>query len=289
MTGGADAGRPRRGPKRIPWSVILVFAGGLVTSFFLIGYGVANTSERSSDVWFEVAKAGFQLFAVILVGGATAWAFRRLDDLREDRRRRDEYLATVASDLWTAYLGVKAVRRALRAAGFGRSGSEPIEDDQFEEFKRQMDLLADPRATFERLVADVETQPALYQPIAEPIGVQLGAAERYVAGVMKNWEYEGTKVKVGSRLDEDQDLQQLRLFLDHAYSKGGLKEKLSRPVENAALLIQALRFERHRELLEIAGRISESDRKASVRREGGQPDTPADASTGGDPSSREPS
>jgi hypothetical protein len=265
VSGGADVKRGRRDPKRMPSSVLLVFVGGLVISASLIGLGVANTSAPRSDVWFEVTKAGFQLFAIVLVGGAIAWAFRRLDELREDRRRRDEYLASVANDLWKAYLGVKAVRRALRATGFGPSASAAITEVQIEEFRKQMDLLADARATFERLVADLETQPSLYQPIAEPIRLQLDAAEHYVADVMKNWEYEGHKVKVGGTLDEAEDLKQFRRFLDHAYVAGGLKQKLSRRVNNAALMIQALRFERRRELLATATKIGETDSRVSAQ------------------------
>lgn len=243
----------------------MVFAGGLVISAFLVGLGVANTSAPPSDVWFEVTKAGFQLFAIILVGGAIAWAFRRLDELREDRRRKDEYLATVANDLWKAYLGVKAVRRALRAAGFGPTASSAITEVQSEEFRKQMDLLADARGTLERLVADVQTQPSLYQPIAEPIRLQLDAAEGYVAGVMKNWEYEAQKVKVGGTIDEDEDLKEFRRFLDHAHVAGGLKQRLSGRVNNAALMIQALRFERSRELLATATKVSESDSEVSAK------------------------
>ena len=116
-----------RGSRRVPWWVIVVFLLALLVAVAAIWVGAAKSTSRSADLWFEVTKAGLQLFAIALLGGAVAWAFKILDARREDRRRQDEYLARIADQLWDAYLRVKSVRRALRAAGFApQAWREPI-------------------------------------------------------------------------------------------------------------------------------------------------------------------
>ena len=111
--------RKIRGPSRTPWLVIAVFLLALSLGVVAIWLGASNSPSRSTDLWYEVTKAGLQLVAIALLGGAVGWAFEILDGRREDRRRRDEYLGAVADQLWEAYLRIKSVRRALRAAGFG--------------------------------------------------------------------------------------------------------------------------------------------------------------------------
>src|SRR5512132_4363055 len=108
----ATVARRSHGPSRTPWLVIATFLVALLVAVGAIWLGASNSTSPSPDLWYEVAKAGLQLFAIALLGGAVAGAFKILDGRREDRRRRDEYLGVVADQLWNAYLRVKAVRRA---------------------------------------------------------------------------------------------------------------------------------------------------------------------------------
>src|SRR5215217_1882159 len=69
----------------------------------------------SATLSADAARAGLQL-AVIGVGGAVVAAlFRFIDANREERRRVREYLLETLGEARTAYNGVKAARRRLRA------------------------------------------------------------------------------------------------------------------------------------------------------------------------------
>jgi hypothetical protein len=256
----ATVARKSRGPSRIPWLVIPVFLVALSLAVAAIWVGASHSTSRSADLWYEVTKAGLQLFAIALVGGAVAWAFKILDGRREDRRRRDEYLGAVADQLWDAYLLVKAVRRALRAAGFGPLASEgtvsaALTEEQVKDFREQMDLLSEAQTTFEKLKAGVRTQPTLYHPVHADVLAKVTAAEKYVSDVMEVWEKDSGKIKLGADLSKVTGFENLELYLNHAWVSGGLKEKMSYPVEDAALLIQSLRFERPRALKKTATRL----------------------------------
>jgi hypothetical protein len=257
----AIVARKSRGPSRIPWMVIAVFLIALFVAVAAMWLGASNSTSRASDLWYEVTKAGLQLFAIALLGGAVAWAFKILDERREDRHRRDEYLATVADQLWDTYLGVKSVRRALRAAGFGplgsgRTVSAPLTEERVKDFQEQMDLLSDAQTTLEKLKAGIKTQPPLYYPVSSDVLANVTAAETYVSDVMEVWEKHSEEIEVGAYLSNVAGFANLQLFLDHARIPGGLKEKMSYPVDDAALLIQSLRFERPTAVKKTATRIN---------------------------------
>jgi hypothetical protein len=196
-----------------------------------------------------------------LVGGAVAWAFKILDGRREDRRRSDEYLAGVAEQLWGAYLGVKVVRRALRAAGFGplaiqEAAESPLTKEGIKDFREQMELLSDAQTTLEKLKVGVKTQPPVYYPVYEQLLAKVTAAEEYVSEVMDVWEKHSKDIVVGATLSQIDGYGNLSRFLDHARVERGLKQRMSYPVGDAALLIQSLRFERPWEMRKTAKRVS---------------------------------
>lgn len=231
-----------RHPARIPWSVIAIFLFALLVAVVLFSVGAANSTSRSADVWFEATKAGLQLGAIVILGGAVAWAFRALDQSREDRRRLDEYLGAVADELWDAYRQVKAVRRKLLAAGFRQPASGTVSAEQSAEFRAQIDVLIDAQLTLEKLKRGVETQPSLYSPDDTGIRSLLRDAEDYVNKVIATWEHHGNEIKAGADLDQVTKLENLQPFLGPARAPEGLKVKLSKPVEHAAARIQSLRF-----------------------------------------------
>lgn len=253
--------REGRDPRRVPWQVKTTFVVGLVVSVALFVAGVTHSTARSADVWFEVAKAGLQLLAIVILGGAVAWAFRNLDDRREDRRRRDEYLSANADELLNAYFQVKAVRRSLRAADYGPfdpiTPTRGMTQEQRGELKKQVDLLAEARATLEKLVFGIEYQPSVYYPLQSQILQLLKEADDYVGAVAEELQ----------RLIEESEkegsvsasaIAVVGTFLAHARTDRGLKRYLSTPVRNATLLIQSLRFERGAELSETAERVMKS-------------------------------
>lgn len=101
-----------------PWPALGIFFGTAVVAGVLILIGDLG----SGPLVFELAKSGVQLLVVAVLGGAVAWAFRWLDDKRDERRRLDESRLGAIGDLQNAYYEAKRVRRALRAAGFDKPG-----------------------------------------------------------------------------------------------------------------------------------------------------------------------
>jgi hypothetical protein len=240
--------RPRSGQ---PWWVLVVFLVALLVAVTAILLGFAKSPPGSAALWLEVTKAGLQLFAIALLGGSVAWAFKILDERREDRRRLDEYLASVTDELWEAYHRVKAVRRTLQAAGFERllypqklvaDRSKQLSQQQAAEYSEQMAVLNDAQLTLEKFNRGVETQPSLYEPEAAKIRSALREAEKYVNGILKDWENHGEDIKVGANLDEVRGwLQNLAGILGPSYALGGIGV-LSESVGEAAFRIQSLRF-----------------------------------------------
>jgi hypothetical protein len=85
----------------------------------MIAIGLVAADGKSGGIWFELARTGLGVLAIAILGGATAASFRSREAHRESLHRRDEYRAAFVGELWEAYHRIKAVRRALRAAGFG--------------------------------------------------------------------------------------------------------------------------------------------------------------------------
>jgi len=100
---------------------------------------------RRHDLLVEMAKGGIQLFVVVVVGTAVAYAFRREESERDHRRRLDEYRRGVLLELVEAYNRIKEVRRTLRAYGFrsprsDTQSADTLSADQSNEFQTQMPI-----------------------------------------------------------------------------------------------------------------------------------------------------
>jgi len=237
--------------------VVIILLVALAIAGAAISLGFAKSPSGSATLWFEVGKAGLQLVALGILGGLVALAFKLLDDLRDDRRRRDEYLASVTDELWGAYHRVKSVRRMLRAAGLRELLDAPRSDTkrsrqpserQIADFREQMVVLNDAQLTLEKLKLGVKMQPSLYGHDHARIRRALRKAENYVKKVIEDWEDHGEDIKVGEDLDNvEGGLVNLATFLGKSGAPGandgvgGIKD-LSGWVEDAAAWIQSVRF-----------------------------------------------
>ncbi len=99
----------------------LIVAGLLVLAavLFVTALLVAPSSKRAQDQFqLEVAKAFVQLAVIAVLGGLVAALLRYVESLREENRRLYDYWASLFREVVTAYNGIKAVRRTLRAWGF---------------------------------------------------------------------------------------------------------------------------------------------------------------------------
>jgi hypothetical protein len=239
MSGESTKARLLRGLRNAPWGVLVILLFALLVAGVAIWLGVANSSSRSVDYWFEVTKAGIQLCTIAILGGLVA--FRVLDDRRakerhdeeidrEDRLRLDKYLAGVADELWGSYHRVKAARRTLMAAGFERllgPGEQfrerggKLSERQSAKYRTQMDVLDDAQLTLEKLERGVETQRSLYEPNTSLIESNLHDAEIYVDGVLKDWQDHGNQITVGADLDDVRTwLENLPRFLGSPKKEG---------------------------------------------------------------------
>jgi len=264
--------RTRRGARQWPWLAIATFLAAAVLAGVLIFVGKAS----SGDLSFELSKAGIQLLAIVIFGGAVAAAFRSLDARREDLRRLDAYRAatvdelldayhrikavrralrasgfdqqdseSVSAEQCAAYHGVKAVRRALRACGFDKLDSERVSAEQSADFRARMEALNDAQLALEKLAQIVHDEKRVFGAHHACIARLIRKAEKYVGNVIKDWEEHGRNVQAGADLAEvTRPLTRLKAFLGGAYDDEGIKRDLSEPIYVAASLIQSLRFGR---------------------------------------------
>jgi hypothetical protein len=267
----ADPFRERKSPTPAPhpedqvWSrplrpVYALFAGVLIVAVVLFVVGAILTSSRG-DLPFEVAKAGVQLFAIVLLGGTATFAFgelngrreqrreiaaearderRKLDaEAREERRRLDAYRAEVAGELIGAYHRVKAVRRTLRAAGFEPPVSGTLTVEQRTEFWEQLKLLNACQLTLEKVSRDIKGQPEVYGEDSAFIKREVDNVEHHVNEIIADWEKQGRGFIVGADLGTIMaPADRLRSFLLGAR----VKEDVANPIADAAVRIHALRL-----------------------------------------------
>lgn len=241
---GRDAGRSRRYFSRnrpvAPQSrAIVIF---LTVAAVAVAMIVAGESG-SDDLSLELAKSGLQLLVVAIFGGAVSQAFRSLDAHREELRRIDAYRAATVDKLFDAYHQVKAVRRALRAAGFYEGTAPTITASHSSEFHARMALLNDAQLALERLNKDVMAHHVAFGANREVTAGLIRAAENYVKKVVSDWEKYGTKVSDGAEFRAVTDpLRNLTRFLGRSSRDTGGIKLLSDPIYEAVDRIQSLRF-----------------------------------------------
>jgi hypothetical protein len=163
----------------------------------VLGFWQAH-HRGNQGVWWEVGKTGLSVFAVAVVGGVTAAAFRQRERNRERESRKDDYRAEFISDLWEAYHKTKAVRRELRGAGIKQrlARERPdFDEEQREMLADQMSNLNDAQLTIERLVRTVRRERCEVFTRSDPdldygprLLSLLTVAEDYAGNVLSDWE-----------------------------------------------------------------------------------------------------
>ena len=235
-------------------AAIAVFLFAVVVAVSLI---IVGSIWASGDVPLEAAKAGLQLLAVAIFGGAVAAAFRWLEayrdeqrrseaDSREQQRRLDDYRAARVAELWDAYNRIKTVRRALRAAGFA-APSGKLTDEQIAVFRTRMVELNEAQLGLEKLVKLINGQEDVFGREYASITDGISRAEHYVGHIITAWE-NSQAIRAGADLAEirtpsaSKKLSNLWPFLDRASAADGFKSEVSIPIRDAATKIQSLRI-----------------------------------------------
>jgi hypothetical protein len=72
---------------RVTLFLAATFLGATAIAVALAVVGYVQAPSRRSDLWFEVGKGGIELGVVSIIGGAIAFAFKRLEVRREPSSR----------------------------------------------------------------------------------------------------------------------------------------------------------------------------------------------------------
>jgi len=223
-----------------------------------VGVLATDRSDRA-DRWFEVAKAGLEVVAVGVAGGALAAAWRGLTARREAAAATKDKIRAEFTDLIVLYNGVKSVRRALRSLGLDaklhldkhtyqdkdedyfdtREGLDELEKvgravqltkKQADGFHEQMEVLNTLQLGYEAKARQFD-QADLLEEETDAVADTLTSIENYLNKLVDLWEENGWKVHEGTKLHEvSSELQPL-------FRQAQFKPKFSEPMKDITAVI----------------------------------------------------
>jgi hypothetical protein len=182
----------------------LVLAGALSIAGTVIGM---LKTDLDDEFWLEIARAGVQVLAVVVIGGAVAAAWRyleqersdqqkRLADDREQQRQLHEQQLAVFRQIVESYNEVKAIRRTLRSIGL-RAATGTMSETQVRGFRELMLRLNVVQLAFEALKRELGETDFFKEDTAE-IVKRLYYIESHLNIVLQVWEKDGSAIQVGS-------------------------------------------------------------------------------------------
>jgi hypothetical protein len=181
-----------------------VLAGALSIAGIVIGM---LKTDLDDEFWLEIARAGVQVLAVVVIGGAVAAAWRyleqersdqqkRLADEREQQRQLHEQQLAVFRQIVESYNEVKAIRRTLRSIGL-REATGTMSETQVRGFRELMLRLNVVQLAFEALKRELGETDFFKEDTAE-IVKRLYYVESHLNIVLQVWEKDGSAIEVGS-------------------------------------------------------------------------------------------
>jgi hypothetical protein len=263
------ASRDLRNSERRPnawWLLALLTFLGL--GAIITGAWLANlTHDKWSDaLWLEVAKAGVQVVAVGVLGGALAAIWRSIAARRELEIQRNDKIRAELVSLVALYNGVKAVRRILRSLGLDLKTYRDRETDarrttlltkeQARGFHAQMLILNGLQLDFESKVRQFGETDFLGED-TDKVVERLNRIEKHLNGVLNLWEQSGWTIREGTALGVVSDgLVGLFRVGDH------LRPEVSKPIREITLLINKHVFGgATEETRKVLARIDSEDEK----------------------------
>jgi hypothetical protein len=178
-----------------------VAAGGaVVAALVLLATLVSLPPMRREDLVFEIAQAAVQVFPLAFFGIVVAELVRRRDARRAIEQRRVDFLRDFLRDVVLAYNRTKAIRRSLRAGGFGPSARGALTEALLHHLDVQLLALSDTQLDLERLKREARARGDIFQK-PEPVTEALRELEQYVNSVIKEWERGRPSLSAGMGID----------------------------------------------------------------------------------------
>jgi hypothetical protein len=176
-------------------------AGGVIVAVLVLLVAIAALPEaRREDLAFEIARAAISVFPLAFFGVIVAELVRRRDARRADAQQRSEFLRAFLKDVVLAYNRTKAMRRSLRGAGLGPSGRGQLTEEQLHQLDLQILRLSDAQLDLERLKREARARGDIFRR-PEPVTEALQILEKYVNGVIKEWELGRPDLAKGMAID----------------------------------------------------------------------------------------
>jgi hypothetical protein len=178
-----------------------VAAGGVVVAALVLLVALVSLPPlRREDLVFEIAQAAVQVFPLAFFGVVVAELVRRRDARRAIEQRRVDFLRDFLRDVVLAYNRTKAIRRSLRAAGFGPNARGALADEQLDHLDVQLLALSDTQLDLERLKREARARGDIFRK-PEPVTEALRELEKYVNNVIKEWERGRPSLSAGMGID----------------------------------------------------------------------------------------
>jgi hypothetical protein len=203
-----------------------------------------GTSEKwFDDLWFEVAKAGVQVVAVGVLGGALAAIWRNLSAWSEGQKEQRSKVREELVELFTLYNDVKQVRRILKSHGLDlRARHRPdhpvdphqtLTEQQSRAFREQMLALTVLQLGFESKARQFGQTNFLGKD-TDRVVTLLGDIEHYLHEILKvAWEQRGWTIHAGTQVAVvSNPLQML-------FRKDPFRASMSEPLREITGLINA--------------------------------------------------
>jgi hypothetical protein len=193
------------------WLLALLTVLGLIA---VIGAWLAHlTPDQDNwldDLWLDVAKAGVQVVAVGVLGGALAAIWQNIRARREREIERNDKIRAELASLVALYNDVKAVRRILRSLGLDLKTYPEREQEQIRQsavlteeqargFHAQMLILSGLQLGFEAKVKQFGQTNFLDDETGKVVEA-LGRIEEHLNQVLDLWERSGWTIREGTAL-----------------------------------------------------------------------------------------
>jgi hypothetical protein len=169
-------------------SVYVLATGGVIGSLVVLGLVFTTLpAERHQELLLELGKASIGILPLVFFGVIVSDLLRQRDERRARQGKMDDFRRTFLNDVVVAYNRAKAIRRLIRAAGFGPKATGVVSKDQLATLDAQMTALSETQLDLERLKRASKAPGSMFTEVPK-LTEALESFEQYVNLVVKDWE-----------------------------------------------------------------------------------------------------